>query len=126
MRNINEEHIENEIPKHRKKRPSSTSKSFDKTRHKHEYVGKCIVKYPPYIQGGNSVMLLTTYCTICGKIYDSKCPIVEEDITRRNGSIAKQRRHMKNEEILEKYKDLEIIEMSEHFQKYIPIVVKSE
>lgn len=110
-----------EIPKYKKKKPSSTSKSLDKTRHKHSYDGKCITKYPPFIPGGNPYMCITTYCTVCGKIYNSEHPYVEEDITRKNGLTTKRRRLMKNEEILEKYKDLEVIELNEYGQKYVSI-----
>lgn len=114
--------FENEIPKYKKKRQSSTSKSYNKSNHKHNHDGMCIAKYPPFIQGGNHHMTLTTYCTECGRIIDSIAPTVNEDFTNKNGEVIKRNRLLSREEILEKYKQLEIVEMSEHFQKYIPIV----
>lgn len=110
-----------EIPKYKKKRQSSTSKSYNKSKHKHNHDGMCIAKYPPFIQGGNYYMTLTTYCTECGRIIGSVAPTVDEVFTKKNGEVVKRNRPLKNEEILEKYKHLEIIEMSEHWQKYVPI-----
>ena len=121
MRNINEEHIENEIPKYKKKKKSSTSKSFNKTKHKHDYSLECIAKYPPFYDGGKPIYYLTMYCSICGKIGRTWNPMTEVEINGTKYTVM-----MGTDELLEKYKHLEIIEMSEHFQKYIPIVVKSE
>lgn len=120
MRNINEEHIENEIPKYKKKKKSSTSKSFNKTKHKHDYSLECIAKYPPFF-GEKPVYYLVMYCSICGKIGRQWSPTIEVEHNGREFVAL-----MGAEELLEKYKHLEIIEMSEHFQKYIPITVKSE
>ena len=54
--------IENEIPKHRKKKQSSTSKSSTKSKHKHEYKEVLLIH--------NDRPHWATVCKICGKIGD--------------------------------------------------------
>ena len=98
--------LDNEIPKHRKKKPSSTSKSSTKSKHKHEYV-ECLLieKEKPH---------WATYCKICGKIGDLHFFEVEP---YGDGTW----RQLDYDEVYEKYKDLEKIEIEDVFQKYIPI-----
>ena len=105
-----------EIPKYKKKKQSSTSKSFDKSKHKHDYSKQCIAKMPPFIQGGKPIINVAKYCSVCGKIGESYVPIVEDE------NAMFKRRYMSNEEILATYPNLDIVELEEHFQKYIPIV----
>lgn len=97
---------EKEIPKYRKKTNSNASKSKEKSRHKHEYKDCLLVQ--------DSRPYLGTYCTICGKIYNWYLPVftVEE---------AGCRRMMTDEEVFEKYKNLEKIEIEDVRAKYIPI-----
>ena len=99
--------IDNEIPKYKKKKPSSTSKSSTKSKHKHEYIERLLIeKGHPY---------RAIVCKICGKIYDiyffesGQC----EDGMQRMLDV---------DEVFEKYKDLEKIEIESVFQKYVPIV----
>ena len=54
--------IDNEIPKHRKKKQSSTSKSSTKSKHKHEYKEVLLIH-------NNKPHWATVY-KICGKIGD--------------------------------------------------------
>ena len=54
--------IENEIPKHRKKKQSSISKSSTKSKHKHEYKEVLLIH--------NDRPHWATVCKICGKIGD--------------------------------------------------------
>ena len=98
--------IDNEIPKYKKKKPSSISKSSTKSKHKHEY-GECLL-----IEKGHPYRAIA--CKICGKIYDiyffesERC----EDGMQRMLDV---------DEVFEKYKDLEKIEVESVFQKYVPI-----
>ena len=109
--------IENETPKYIKKKKSSTSKSSEKAKHKHEYTERCIVKYPtPYLYNKDFSLAIATYCKYCGKIENIGHPTTEQDVDGR-----KMIHYMSNEEILENYKDLEVVEISDFFQKYLPI-----
>lgn len=98
--------IDNEIPKHRKKKPSSTSKSKEKSKHKYEYV-ECLLicnNRPHY----------ATVCKICGKIDDLH---FMETKRMEDGRY----RVMHDDEIFEKYKDLEKCYIEDILQKYVPI-----
>ena len=85
--------IDNEVPKYRKKKPSSTSKSNTKSKHKHEYV-ECLL--------------------ICGKIGNIH---FFETEPYRDG----MRRQLDYDEVYEKYKNLEQIEIEDIWKKYVPI-----
>ena len=114
--------IENETPKYIKKKQSSTSKSSEKTKHKHEYTEKCIVKYPTrHLLAFNIEyrFAIATYCKYCGKIENIWHPEIEDNFNR--GLIHNAKRYMSDEEILEVYKDLDVVEISDLFQKYLPI-----
>lgn len=87
--------IENEIPKHRKKKQSSTSKSSTKSKHKHEYREVLLIN--------NDRPHWATVCKICGKI---------NDLYYRN---------LDYDEVYEKYKDLENIVIDDIWQKFVPI-----
>ena len=117
--------IDNDIPKYRKKKKSSTSKSLEKSNHKHEYTEKCIIKYPTLhlkrINGKEFCLCATTYCKYCGKIGDSLPRHKEEYVGEPLNRTIK--RLMTDEEIFECYKDVDVIEVEDAFAKYIPINV---
>lgn len=112
--------IEQEIPKYKKKKESSISKSKIKSRHKHDYSCECLVKEKaPYLAAfGKEPWCYSrvTYCSICGKIYNY-CYWEVEEIDDDHY------RHLTQEEVLEKYKHLEIIEINQELfgLKYIPL-----
>lgn len=98
--------IDNEIPKHKKKKLSSTSKSSTKSKHKHEYKEVLLIH--------NNKPHWATICKICGKINDLhffESERIEEGYYRS----------LDADEVLEKYKDLEKIEIEDIFQRYIPV-----
>lgn len=98
--------MDNDIPKYRKKKNSSTSKSCTKSKHRHQYKQCLLMKeHRPY---------RATYCTICGKIDDVRFGETER---MENGML----RMLDDDEVIEKYRDLEQIEISDIWQKYIPI-----
>ena len=98
--------IDNEIPKYKKKKKSSISKSSEKLKHKHEYI-ECLL-----IEKGHPYRAIV--CKFCGKIYDIK---FFESERCEDG----MQRMLDDDEVLEKYKDLEKIEIESVFQKYVPI-----
>ena len=98
--------IDNEIPKHRKKKQSSTSKSNTKSKHKHEYKEVLLIH--------NDRPHWATVCKFCGKIgylhfYETE--------PYRDGMY----RQLDCDEVFEKYKDLETIVIDDIRQKYVPI-----
>ena len=96
----------NETLKYRKKKKSTVSKSSSKSKHKHEYT-ECLLicnNHPHW----------ATYGNVCGKIGDLHFFETE----KREDGIYRQ---LDYDEIFEKYKDLEKIEVEDIFQKYIPI-----
>lgn len=98
--------LDNEIPKHRKKKPSSISKSNTKSKHKHEYIECLLIE--------NNRPHRATYCKICGKIGDIK---FFETKSYKDGRCVM----LNSDEVLEKYKNLEKMEVQDIFQKYVPI-----
>ena len=100
--------LENDIPKHRKKKDSSTSKSKSKSKHKHEYVD-CLL-----ITGSDKRPHKATYCKICGKI--GNINFFETELTG-NGLY----RQLSVDEVYEKYNDLENIYVDDIWQKCVPI-----
>lgn len=98
--------IDNEIPKHRKKKHSSTSKSSTKSKHKHEYKEVLIIH--------NDKPHWATVCRICGKINDLH--FFEGEKTD-DGYY----RSLDTDEVFEKYKDLEKYYIEDIWQKYVPI-----
>ena len=98
-----------DIPKYIKKKESSTSKSNIKSKHKHEYVD-CLL-----VASGGAHPYPASYCKICGKInHSSPLEVCEK-------TESGYRRLLSSEEILEKYKDLERIEIDSYWQKYVPV-----
>ena len=100
--------LENDIPKYKKKKNSTISKSLDKSKHKHEYVD-CLL-----IVGNRKYPYKAAYCKVCGKIGDMH--LFETEKTD-NGTY----RQLDYDEVYEKYKKLEKIHIDDIFQKYIPI-----
>lgn len=88
--------FDNEIPKHRKKKEPSISKSNIKSKHKHKYIDCLLME--------NGKPHKATYCKICGK--------VDNVFFLWN---------MSNNEIFEKYKDLVQIEVDSIWEKFVPI-----
>lgn len=93
-------YIEQEIPKYKKKKPSSISKSEYKSKHKHEYVEAVCIMLSYY---NKEKVNIISYCKKCGKIYNFHRPYEKT----RMGTY----RMLTDEEILEKYKDLKIIKL---------------
>ena len=98
--------IDNEIPKHRKKKQSSTSKSSTKSKHKHEYKEVLLIH--------NGRPHWATVCKICGKIGDLH--FFKTERTEQG-----YYRSLDADEVYEKYKHLENIVIEDIWQKYVPI-----
>lgn len=98
--------INNEIPKYRKKKHSSISKSNAKSKHKHEYA-ECLLIH-------NNRPYRATYCKICGKI--NSIHFFETKHTDSELLVI-----MNDDEIFEEYRNLEKIEVEDISQKYMPI-----
>lgn len=97
---------ENEIPKHRKKKPSSVSKSFTKSKHKHKYQpGLLICEGRPH---------WASVCSVCGKVGDVHFFETERTET---GTY----RGLNDNEVYEKYKGLERFEVENVWQKYVTV-----
>ena len=97
--------IDNEIPKYRKKKPSSVSRSSDKSNHKHEYKEFLLIeKCKPH---------RAECCVICGKIANFFLFEVDD-----GGDHQPYRRMLTDEEIFEKHKDLKQIEIDSIWDKY--------
>ena len=100
------ENLNNEIPKYHKKKQSSTSKSSTKSKHKHEY--------KPCLLIHNNHPHWATVCKICGKI--GNLHFFETEHTE-DGYY----RSLDNDEVYEKYKDLEKYYIEDIWQKYVPV-----
>lgn len=101
---------ENAVPKHRKKRNSSKSKSKDKSDHKHEYC-YCIFTFSQF----PTMAKVGAYCSKCGK---TDWPYTRMEVDESEDGYM---RLLTKEEILNKYKDFPVFELSEFGQKYIPV-----
>ena len=98
--------IDNEIPKHRKKKQSSASKSSTKSNHKHEYKEVLLIH--------NDRPHWATVCKICGKIGDLH--FFETERTDQG-----YYRSLDFDEVFERYKDLENIVIDDIWQKYVSV-----
>ena len=98
--------IENEIPKHRKKKQSSISKSSTKSKHKHEYKEVLLIH--------NNRPHWATVCKICGKIGDLH--FYETERTEQG-----YYKSLDTDEVYEKYKDLENIIIDDSGEGYVGI-----
>ena len=100
---------DDEILKHRKKKPSSTSKSKEKSNHKHQYEDCMLVENSYSVYKGK-------YCTICGKISN---PIWFDSEEVKGTNL---RRLLSNDEKFEKYKHLPTFHIESIFKdKYVTI-----
>ena len=95
-----------EVPKHRKKKQSSTSKARTKSKHRHRYKD-CLFNI-----NRDGIRHKGKYCTICGKVGD----VDLFDLMRVSGTCW---REMSQNEVYEKYKHLEQVEVEDFFQKFI-------
>ena len=101
--------LDSELPRHKKRRKSSTSDAKRKSKHKHEYVDCVLIKKDgEHIESAYK----GTYCTICGKI--GKINFFE---SRKEGCLHTL---LSTNEILEKYQKLETKRI-EHilYDKYV-------
>lgn len=105
MRSISEKET-TEVPKHRKKKQSSTSKARTKSKHRHIYKD-CL-----FINNKVGWPYKGQYCIFCGKIG-------EIDLFEAVKVSGGYRRRLIESEIIEKYKYLEKIEIEDFSQKHI-------
>lgn len=111
---------EQEIPKYKKK---SKAKGLKRSKHKHEYK-PCLVHLEEEIPSINEPSgkrkvdsyFYAEYCTICGKLTNPKFIEGKPLEERPEYSVM-----LTNEEIKEKYKDLEVKEVQDYFQKYVSV-----
>ena len=95
-----------EKARYRKKKRSDSSKAKARSNHKH-------IKKACLLICNTKHAYYANYCIICGKIINWKIPMVKEsDYYRELGK----------EEIFEKYMGLEHKEITDIFDKYIPIL----
>lgn len=98
--------LDEEIPKHLKKKESNKSRAREKTKHKHVYDVCLLVKdgkpYP------------ASYCILCGKI---------QTINHINTVKTEEgySRFLTDEEIFEQYKDVPKFQIESIWQKYVPV-----
>lgn len=104
--------IPDDIPKYKKK---STRHPPKKSRHKHTYED-CLLNVE-YEMGGilYDSVFLSEYCAICGKIGNRR--VLETTKETSNGYS----RLLNKDEILEKYKHLEIFEIDDFCDKYVTL-----
>lgn len=111
---------EQEIPKYKKK---SKSKGLKRSKHKHKYK-PCLVHleeevpsiHEPSGKGIVSNYYYGEYCTICGKLTNTK--FIESKPCEENPNYSVM---LTTEEKKEKYKDLEVKKVHDYFQKYVSI-----
>lgn len=96
--------MDEEIPKHRKKKQSSVSKAERKSDHKHEYADCLLID-------SENRPIKAQYCTICGKIIDVQ---FFETVRVEQGY-----RMLDSEEIYQKYKDLPQFMVNSVWDKYV-------
>ena len=95
------DYFNDEIPKYKKK---SNKKTVSKSKHKHIYKD-CLLK-----EDRTNSLLLSKYCTICGKVGDIEFFVSE----RIEGT--KYYRVLSDKELLEKYSDYEVKEIDDIFK----------
>ena len=100
--------FESDVPKYRKK---STRQPPVKSKHKHLYKD-CLLK-----QADESKLHKSEYCTACGKIGNT---LFFETKPIENG----YRIMISQEELLEKYKDLEIFNINSIWDKYVTLTTE--
>jgi hypothetical protein len=100
--------FENDVPKYRKK---STRQPPVKSKHKHLYKD-CLLK-----KIDENKAYKSEYCTVCGKIGKT---LFFETKPFKNG----YRIMISQEELLSKYKDLEIFNINEIWDKYVTLTTE--
>lgn len=99
----------NEIPKYHKSTGSDISKSKAKSKHKHQYE-ECLSQYKFDFNGKTSIhTILSSYCTICGKIGDrfkEGKSIVTDYRKTVDTPIGKCYSYMSDEELYESYHNI--------------------
>lgn len=91
------------------RRTSNVSKSKSKSNHKHKY-SPCLL----HIAHAKTFFIARgTYCSVCGKIGECKTNMVKGEFGYRLPL---------DEELVEKYKDLPMFELSSYWQKYVDIL----
>lgn len=108
--------LEKEIPKHKKKKKSSTSKAKNKSKHKHEY--EEVLFIVPSFSGGTSPAR-GTRCKICGKI--GNVSLWETVHVENPNSKFGLYRTLSDEEVYEKFKDLEQVPLDSYWQQFAPV-----
>lgn len=102
-----------DIPKYKKKTRSNVSKSYHKSKHKHEY--------HEVLFNCDNDFVVAKVCKTCGKVDNVIRPTKKVEL---NGCIVYT--ELTNEEILKTYKKLEIIKVDDLWTKYIPVSVMVE
>ena len=97
-----------ENSRYRKKKQSNSSKARAKPDHKHIKQECLLICKPNQIYHSH-------YCAICGEIIDWQISMVKENY----GSFGMVYRELNYKEIMEKYKDLEVKEITDIFEKYL-------
>ncbi len=106
---------DDEIGKYKKKTESDTSKSKMKSRHKHIYKS-CLITGSL----GNMALQhvsIASYCTICGKIGGN----IDSERKASERLDDGRYRMLRNEEIFERNKDLEVFDIGDMWTKYVPL-----
>ena len=96
--------VDEEIPKYRKKKQSSVSKSERKSYHKHKYADCLLID-------NENRPTKAQYCTICGKISDVQ---FFETVRVEQGY-----RMLNSDEVYQKYKDLPKFTVDSVWDKYV-------
>ena len=111
MRQNLEKMIQNNIddaPKYMKRRASNKSDAREKSKHRHIYTD-CLL-----VEDGHPHK--ATYCKLCGKIQDVKMFETKKS-PESSCSVV-----MKDDEIFDKYKELEKFQVKTIFAKYISLI----
>ena len=99
--------MEDEIPKHIKRKKSNVSSSKSKSNHKHTYVNALFINADEKVYKGR-------YCSICGKINDMNVFTTE----RKDGYY----HVLTSEELLDKYPEYERKAIDSYDQKYVTLI----
>lgn len=116
----------NEIPKYHKSTGGDISKSKAKSKHKHQYE-ECLIQYKFDFNGKTSIhTILSSYCTICGKIGDT---LKNGECNKELNIIREQRQkgklyyvHIPDEEIYERlHNRLPVFFVKDICNKYVDL-----
>lgn len=119
--------LEQEIPKHLKKKKSNKSRSKEKADHKHTYE-LCLIKrvtnVPRPLGSTWTSVSVYNYCTICGKIGDSFYDMSKKETIKMNNGNAYTALY-KPLEMLEVYKHLPLFEVNDYLAKYVTLATEN-